>query len=65
MDHETFEQRRDGVRRCVNDRLIPLEAKVAEDDRRDREGDGRRADPLGKPANVLVGADEHAKIGRL
>lgn len=32
MDHETFEQLLDGVRRFVNERLIPLEAKVAEDD---------------------------------
>ncbi|MBK8544799.1 MAG: acyl-CoA dehydrogenase family protein [Caulobacteraceae bacterium] len=32
MDHETFEQLLDGVRRFVNDRLIPLEAKVSEDD---------------------------------
>jgi len=32
MDHETFEQLLEGVRRFVNDRLIPLEAKVAEDD---------------------------------
>ncbi|MBL8548289.1 MAG: acyl-CoA dehydrogenase family protein [Hyphomonadaceae bacterium] len=32
MDHETFDQLLDGVRRFVNDRLIPLEAKVAEDD---------------------------------
>lgn len=32
MDHETFEQLLDGVRRFVNERLIPLEAKVAEED---------------------------------
>jgi len=32
MDHETFEQLLEGVRRFVNERLIPLEAKVAEDD---------------------------------
>jgi acyl-CoA dehydrogenase len=32
MDHETFDQLLDGVRRFVNERLIPLEAKVAEDD---------------------------------
>ncbi len=32
MDHETFEQLLDGVRRFVNERLIPLEAKVSEDD---------------------------------
>lgn len=32
MDHETFEQLLDGVRRFVNDRLIPLEAKVSEED---------------------------------
>ncbi|MFN3465782.1 MAG: acyl-CoA dehydrogenase family protein [Terricaulis sp.] len=32
MDHETFNQLLEGVRRFVNDRLIPLEAKVAEDD---------------------------------
>lgn len=32
MDHETFGQLLEGVRRFVNDRLIPLEAKVAEDD---------------------------------
>ncbi|MEZ5961453.1 MAG: acyl-CoA dehydrogenase family protein [Hyphomonadaceae bacterium] len=32
MDHETFEQLLDGVRRFVNERLIPLEARVAEDD---------------------------------
>jgi len=32
MDHETFGQLLDGVRRFVNDRLIPLEAKVSEDD---------------------------------
>jgi acyl-CoA dehydrogenase len=32
MDHETFDQLLDGVRRFVNDRLIPLEAKVADDD---------------------------------
>src|SRR5690606_6145171 len=32
MDHETFEQRLEVVRRFVNNRLVPLEAKVAEDD---------------------------------
>ncbi len=32
MDHETFGQLLDGVRRFVNERLIPLEAKVAEED---------------------------------
>ncbi|MBX3429937.1 MAG: acyl-CoA dehydrogenase family protein [Hyphomonadaceae bacterium] len=32
MDHDTFEQLLDGVRRFVNERLIPLEAKVSEDD---------------------------------
>jgi acyl-CoA dehydrogenase len=32
MDHDTFNQLLDGVRRFVNERLIPLEAKVAEDD---------------------------------
>lgn len=32
MDHETFEQLLEGVRRFVNERLIPLEAKVAKDD---------------------------------
>ena len=32
MDHETFDQLLDGVRRFVNERLIPLEAKVSEDD---------------------------------
>lgn len=32
MDHETFDQLLQGVRRFVNERLIPLEAKVAEDD---------------------------------
>jgi acyl-CoA dehydrogenase len=32
MDHETFSHLLDGVRRFVNERLIPLEAKVAEDD---------------------------------
>ena len=32
MDHDTFEQLLDGVRRFVNERLIPLEPKVAEDD---------------------------------
>jgi acyl-CoA dehydrogenase len=32
MDQETFEQLLQGVRRFVNERLIPLEAKVAEDD---------------------------------
>ncbi len=32
MDHETFGQLLDGVRRFVNERLIPLEAKVSEDD---------------------------------
>jgi acyl-CoA dehydrogenase len=32
MDHDTFNQLLDAVRRFVNQRLIPLEAKVAEDD---------------------------------
>jgi acyl-CoA dehydrogenase len=32
MDHDTFNQLLEGVRRFVNERLIPLEAKVAEDD---------------------------------
>lgn len=32
MDHETFEQLLEGVRRFVNERLIPLEAKVSEED---------------------------------
>jgi acyl-CoA dehydrogenase len=32
MDHDTFDQLLEGVRRFVNERLIPLEAKVAEDD---------------------------------
>ncbi|ANP47533.1 acyl-CoA dehydrogenase family protein [Candidatus Viadribacter manganicus] len=32
MDNETFGQLLDGIRRFVNERLIPLEAKVAEDD---------------------------------
>ncbi|OQW57185.1 MAG: acyl-CoA dehydrogenase [Proteobacteria bacterium HN_bin10] len=32
MDHDTFQQLLDAVRRFVNERLIPLEAKVAEDD---------------------------------
>ncbi len=32
MDHETFEQLLDGVRRFVNERLIPLEPRVAEED---------------------------------
>jgi acyl-CoA dehydrogenase len=32
MDHDTFNQLLDAVRRFVNERLIPLEAKVAEDD---------------------------------
>jgi acyl-CoA dehydrogenase len=32
MDHDTFDHLLDAVRRFVNERLIPLEAKVAEDD---------------------------------
>lgn len=32
MDHDTLEQLLSGLRRFVNERLIPLEAKVAEDD---------------------------------
>ena len=32
MDHGTFEQLLEGVRRFVDERLIPLEAKVSEDD---------------------------------
>jgi acyl-CoA dehydrogenase len=32
MDRETFDQLLEGVRRFVNERLIPLEAKVSEDD---------------------------------
>jgi acyl-CoA dehydrogenase len=32
MDQDTFNQLLEGVRRFVNERLIPLEAKVAEDD---------------------------------
>ena len=32
MDQDTFSQLLDGVRRFVTERLIPLEAKVAEDD---------------------------------
>ncbi|MGD9982408.1 MAG: acyl-CoA dehydrogenase family protein [Hyphomonadaceae bacterium] len=32
MDHDTFNQLLEAVRRFVNERLIPLEAKVAEDD---------------------------------
>jgi acyl-CoA dehydrogenase len=32
MDHDTLEQLLSGLRRFVNERLIPLEAKVADDD---------------------------------
>ncbi|MGQ0534096.1 MAG: acyl-CoA dehydrogenase family protein [Caulobacteraceae bacterium] len=32
MDHDTFNQLLEGVRRFVNERLIPIEAKAAEDD---------------------------------
>ena len=32
MDHDTFEQLLEGVRRFVDERLIPLEARVAEED---------------------------------
>ena len=32
MDEDTLEQLLDGVRKCVNERRIPLEEQVAEED---------------------------------
>jgi hypothetical protein len=52
-----------GVQEAVGD--APGMAALAEDDALDLELDGGLADAQRDPAHVLVGADEHAEVGRL